>query len=269
MTTSRTKTEIDPVEFSLYPKRSYNEEYQRTGFHYAFMSPDNKMCHGWVKCRDFLQDALRNQLTGRADEIYSFKYDPESDPEVATEQTSILVKRLPVPDTDEKKSEFDNMIMAGLKLVNYYEKAHKLGKASQCVRASHKGQDQYVYLFRGPGVWSQGPIMISLYTFLIRLGYFLPEFKDEKSLMDVYDSIINHESQDNDCRYLKTIHKHIHTVLKYKKKHLFKQKGKEEILFSDTPMNTFHHNSGIVSLSMLKNPEKKINDEFKKLFEEE
>ena len=75
------------IKFSPYQTLHYAEEYQVTGFHYAFMSTDGKMCHHWIKCRDFLQDALRNQLTGRSDAIYSFAYKPGKDPEVDTKTT--------------------------------------------------------------------------------------------------------------------------------------------------------------------------------------
>jgi hypothetical protein len=259
------------VEFTLYPSKSYSEEYQITGFHYAFMSSDNKMCHHWIKCRDFLQDALRNQLTGPKDQIYSFNYNPDADPKVETNKTLMLVKKSPTPPDTKGKKNFDEMMKSALQLVNHYEKAHNITPRSKIVKAKHAGTDQYVYLFQGPGVWSQGAIMIAIYTFLIRLGHFKPVFKDEASLMKAYEKIIADKSGSNDTKYLKTVYKNLHPALKNLDKHLFKKPGHKKgnkVLFHDSEMNSFHHHSGIVSLSQFNTPEKGLNDEFRKIFAE-
>lgn len=257
------------IEFTLYPTKGYSEEYQVTGFHYAFMSSDSKMCHHWIKCRDFLQDALRNQLTGRSDQIYGFYYQPGVDPKVDTKTTRMLVKRIPVPTSDTAKREFDEMMKSALELVNYYEKAHKLTPRSKLIKAHSSGADQYAYLFQGPGIWSQGAVMIALYTFLIRVGFFRPKFKDEASLVKEYNRIIEDKSKSNDTRYLKTVHKNLHLAIEHRAKHLFKKPGHkkdDKVLFHDSPMGGFHHHSGIVSLSMCNTPEKGLNDDFRKIF---
>jgi len=161
------------------------------------------------------------------------------------------------------------MMKAALKLVNYYEKAHKLTPRSTLMRATHSGTDQYVYLFQGPGVWSQGSVMIAIYTFLIRIGFFKPNFKDEDSLMKEYSRIINHSNGSNDTRYLRTVHKNLHLAIEHRDKHLFKKpdyKKGDKVLFHDSNMNSFHHHSGIVSLSQFNTPVKELNDEFRKIF---
>ena len=76
-------------------------------------------------------------------------------------------------------------------------------------------------------------------------------------------------NQVNDTRYLKTVHKNLHTALKHRDKHLFKKPGwktGDKVLFHDSPMNSFHHHSGIVSLSQFSTPEKALNETFRKLF---
>lgn len=255
-----------PVKVQMYSNKHYAEEYQVTGFHYAFVSSPkdgNRMCHWWVKCRDFLQDALRNQLTGRNDQIYGFAYRPKDDPPVDTETTRIMVKRIPKPASETLRKEFDEMMISGLKLINFYEKKYSFKPLSTITRVDH---DDYPYLFVGPGVWSQGSVMISIYTFLIRLGYFKPAFTDEKSLMAAYDKIIGNGQQTNDTRYLRTVYKNLDPALVNIEKHLFVQKGKTKILFHDSNMSSFHHHSGIVSLSQFNTPESALNNEFKKIF---
>ena len=259
--------ESKTIEVKPYPSKHYAEEYQVTGFHYAFMSKDNQMCHHWIKCRDFLQDALRNQLTGRPDQIYSFHYQPGKDPEVETVRTLMLVKRVPDPKSDAEKKDFDEMMKAGLKLINHYEDAHKFTPRSKAIKV--KMGSQYPYLFTGPGIWSQGSVMIAIYTFLIRIGYFKPKFTNESSLMKEYEKIIGGSKQTNDTRYLKTVYKNLHLALEHRDKHLFKPKGwkkGDKVLFHDSQMGSFHHHSGIVSLSQFCTPVKELNDEFRKIF---
>ena len=259
------------VEFSLYKTINYCEEYQQTGFHYAFMSAKREMCHHWIKCRDFLQDALRNQLTGRNDAIYSFAYRPGKDPAVETKKTLMLVKRVPTPATAVAKKDFDEMMKAALRLVNHYERAYKFTPRSTITKATDKSGKEYAYLFKGPGVWSQGSVMIAMYTFLIRLGFFKPVFKGEKALMLEYNRIIKNKQQTNDTRYLKTVYKNLHLALEHRDKHMFKKKGHkkgDKVLFHDSPMSSFHHHSGIVSLSQFNTPEKGLNNEFREIFKQ-
>lgn len=260
-------TKAKMVDVKPYPSKHYAEEYQVTGFHYAFMSANNEMCHHWIKCRDFLQDALRNQLTGRSDIIYSFTWRPGQDPEIETARTLMLVKRIPDDKDAAKQKDFDGMMKSALKLINHYEDAHGFKPKSKIAKVNLPGQ--YPYLFTGPGIWSQGSVMIAVYTFLIRLGHFKLNFKDETSLMEEYERIIKGQKQTNDTRYLKTVYKNLHLALEHREKHLFKPVGwkkGQKVLFHDSNLNSFHHHSGIVSLSMFNTPVKELNDEFRKIF---
>lgn len=256
------------VKIKMYPSKNYAEEYQVTGFHYSFVSsPENgsMMCHWWVKCRDFLQDALRNQLTGRNDAIYSFAYKPGVDPEVDTKRTRILLKKVPTPKSAESIKDFDEMMASALKLLNHYEKKYGLKPLSKVFKVD---DPSLPVLFIGPGVWSKGSVMISIYTFLIRLGHWKIKFKTDAGLMKQYETIINIEpnKQTNDTRYLKTVYKNIDPALENIDLHLFKQKGKKNILFQNSVMSSFHHHSGIVSLSQFNTPEPSLNNTFKKIF---
>ena len=56
-----------------------SEMNQTVPFQFAFVTKQNKMCHQWVNCRDYLQDAVRVALTGKPCEIYGFKYELEKD----------------------------------------------------------------------------------------------------------------------------------------------------------------------------------------------
>lgn len=256
---------IKEVKVEFYPDKPMSEEYQMTGFHYAFLSSPkdgSKMCHAWIKCRDFLQDAVRNHYTGRNDSIYSFTYNPKTDPKLDLAKTRMLVKRIPHPNTDALRKEFDKMMKCALQLINHYEKAAGIKPMSKLLKVDD--DKMYSYLFVGAGEWTQSSILISLYTFLIRIGHKKIEFKDEKELVAAYGELIDPKNkQTNDTRYLAATYKHFHAVLDNRKKLMFKQGDK--ILFGNNPMDSFHHNSGIVRLCQFGTSEKSVNDEFRKI----
>ena len=236
------------MKIKAYPNKSLSEEYQVTGMFFAFLSVKNEMCHTWIKCRDFLQDAIRNQLTGRADAIYGFEYNPKKDPKIDLKKTRLLIKGVKLDDT----------IKYSLQLVNHYENAAGFKPRSKIAKVDD------MYIFLGPGEWSQSSVLISLYTLLIRLGCRKIEFKDEKDLVKMYEALINEKNNVvNDIRYLKSIYKHIHTVLENQSDIMFKQKDK--ILFGDAQIGSFHHNSGIVSLCTNRIADEKLKAKFEKI----
>jgi hypothetical protein len=231
-----------------YPTKSLAEEYQITGMHFVFLSVKNEMCHTWIKCRDFLQDAVRNQLTGRADAIYGFKYDPKVDPKIDLKKTRMLIKGI----------KLDETIEYSLRLVNHYEKVAGFKPRSKITKVDD------MYIFLGAGEWSQSSVLISLYTLLIRLGCQKITFKNEKELVKAFENLINRKNNVvNDIAYLKSVYKHINTVLENRSDIMFKQKDK--ILFGDTQIRSFHHNSGIVSLCTNKIPDEKLKTKFAKI----
>jgi len=238
------------MKIKVYPNKSLSEEYQVTGMLFAFLSVKNEMCHTWIKCRDFLQDAIRNQLTGRADAIYGFKYNPKEDPKIDLRKTRLLIKGV----------KLDETIEYSLQLANHYENIAGFKLRSKITKVDD------MYIFLGPGEWSQSSVLISLYTLLIRLGCKKIEFKNEKDLTKAYETLFkDQQNSTNDVRYLKSIYKHIHTVLENQSAIMFEQKDK--ILFGDAAIGSFHHNSGIVSLCTGKVADEKLKVKFKKILE--
>ncbi len=235
------------MKIKFYQTKSLSEEYQPTGMYFAFLSVENEMCHTWIKCRDFLQDAVRNQLTGKDDKIYGFCYLPKTDPKIDLKKTRLLIKGVK-----------DEVIKYSLQLVNHYEKAAGLIPRSKIVKTDD------MYIFIGPGEWSQSSVLISLYTLLIRLGYRKIEFKNEEELVKAYEALISSKDASvNDIRYLKSVFKHMHTVLENRKLLMFKQKDK--ILFGDTIIGSFHSCSGIVALCSNTFADKELASKFEKI----
>ena len=240
------------MKIELYPTKSLAEEYQPTGMYFVFLSTKNEMCHTWIKCRDFLQDAIRNRLTGKDDSIYGFCHFSKKDPKIDLKKTRLLVKGV----------KLDEVIKHSLQLVNHYEKITGLTPRSKIVKVDD------MYLFIGPGEWTQSPVLISLYTLLIRLGCQKIKFKNEEELVKAYETLINNQKVNNinDVRYLKVVYKYIHTVLENRNLLMFKQEDK--ILFADATINNFHPRSGIVSLCNHTIADEKLKDRFKKILGE-
>lgn len=242
---------------------------QPTGFHFALVSDPKdgrKQCHTWIKCRDFLQDATRNALTGRADQIYSFRYDPKKDPKIDFRRTRVVVKKLPHPANDAQRADFTEMMQSGLAMIKHFETYAKWTPKTKLykVRGDLK---QYSFLFLGPGEWTQSSFGISMYTFLIRLGYLKIKFKTSEDLTKQFEKLSENPT-NRDMNYLKTAHKHFYTLLDHHDKLKYKQPGQDKILFHDNGIADFHNRSGIVNICRCNTPDNKLNAELKKLLKQ-
>lgn len=235
--------------------RSLSEIYQQTGFCFAFVSPPRtglKMCHEWVKCRDFLQDAVRSTLTGNSCSIYGFSFDPAVNPPVDLKKMRILVSKHGLKDED--LPEFRNKIRAGLSLVNHFEKQAKVS-LSKLQEMPTKGSDKkVVWMFTGPAMWVKSPFLVSMYTYLIRLGDKELKFKNapqlKKALKELTLSKDRTTSVDNDVKYLKEMWQKLHIIIKHRKELFVEEGGFDRVYYLEKyGISAFHNNGGILSLS--------------------
>lgn len=120
-----------------------------------------KQIHQFIKCRDFLGDALFATHHGKQFGIYGFRFDG-SKIKVDTEKTILLIRYNGL----EK-------LQNGLNLLNYLErKAH--WKKSRIIDLGAKDGSCPIYLALGSKKWVSSPQLISLYTLLLRLGAVMP-----------------------------------------------------------------------------------------------
>ena len=238
---------------------SLDEIYQKTGIMFAFVSSIEdglEMCHQWVKCKDFLADAVRTQLTGNKFNIYGFHFSIDKNPPVDLNVTRIAVSTEILDDL----VGFEQKMISALKLINHFEDymgvpLSRLDKVD--ITGSSK---KAIYLFTGPQEWIKSPFLISMYSFLIRLGDKNFNFSTIEELKKQFEILVNENSdtltgayipiEDNDTNYLATIGAHIHNVLNNRNK-LFNINGKNTfhpIYFENLSENQFHNNMGILSL---------------------
>lgn len=233
------------------------EESQQTGIVFSFVSADNKQCHPWVKCRDFLQDAVCSTLTKKPCNIYGFVFDPsnEANAPVQMDKTLLLVSQQGLLNIQPEKMsnhkdklvEFESKMVAALKLINHYEEI--LGEAPSKV-TKHKDESKWYWLFEGPSFWIKSPALVSMYSFLIRLGDKEIEFKTDQDLQEQYKELVDSDtSNDKDVSYLKVCRNKLHIVIEKAKEVLLDGGDIDKDYFDkEITTRTMHNKGGIRSL---------------------
>lgn len=244
---------------------SLNEIYQQTGMLFSFVtSPAKglKQCHQWVKCRDYLHDAVRAVHTGKDFRIYGFFYDPKKNPHTDLKKMRMLVTKAGMTKADLVK--FKKAMKNGLLLLNHYEGL--MGAGLSKVQEVNADKDKHVWMFTGPKVWMNSPSLVSMYTFLIRLGVKEIKFKDNKELRDKLEALSKSQHADNDTSYLTSMWSHLDWVAKNYKKYLIGKDGIDDIYNNSTVnIDRFHNNAGIKSLIDCCSPLPERNNVLEKL----
>lgn len=246
--------------------RSLTELYQNTGMVFAFVtSPKNggKACHEWVTCRDFLHDVIRSQITSRACSIYGFKYDPQKNPNADINKMRMLVSKHGL--SKDEVGSFKAKMKASLALLNHFEVYAGVSLSTlKAVNPENSGEAA-VFMFTGSSMWIKSPFLVSMYTFLIRLGDKKIKFKDAEDLKKKLKALHAIDLDDRDSKYLGDCWNKLHTIIKNRKMLFTPKNGALDIYHSSYSTNTFHNCGGIVSLSTSLTPDKKLNAKVKEL----
>lgn len=281
------------MKVEWYPDKQMSEIYQQTGMQFAFLSPEKdgfKQCHPFVLCRDFLHDAMRAHLNKNRWEIFGFEYEYGEYPPLDTSCIRVLVRRKiltsrpedlrkinkPLRDSIRKfKRDMDD----SLQLLNYYE--DMAGLPISTIDEIKDANKNPVFVFTGSPVWMTAPYLISLYTFLIRLGDKEFDFKDnsiEKNyerLMGMYaDNKYTHELDgkqkkfDNDISYLRKNWDKINIIMTRREKLFGKDEEFHKGYFDKSiPAESFHDRCGIYSLCCYRSPEENLNKKLKEMID--
>lgn len=139
----------------------------RDGLEFALVSPDYRQSCIFVHCKDFLQDAVMAQVVNERKGIYSFYYDPIQHPPVSLDKTRLLL-------TNSMDQDFRDRIPHSLDFLHQIERELKILKTKCWEVPKPQVPLQYrrcgVFLLEGSRRWLYSPVMISLYTLLIRVG---------------------------------------------------------------------------------------------------
>ncbi len=238
------------IKVKKYEKTaSLGEIYQKSGLVYAFLSAPRDgtaQCHPFVKCRDFLHDAVRAAVNNNKVSIYGFKYDPNEDPKIDLKRTRLLLR---YPDLEVKK--FATIINTAVKLLHHYENMMGL-KVKTSIYKSTDGD----YIVTSSNVWLKSPILTSTFSLLFRIAELQPEFDidNNASLITSYkkiiDSVKDIKHKDNkDVLYLSKIYDRLHIILEnYGPLCNVNKSFFSDILRKEIDINNYHNNTGIISL---------------------
>ena len=239
-------------------KQQLSEIYQNSGARFAFISSPkkgSKQCTPWVKCRDFLHDAFRAYVTKSSCKIYGFSYQFGKDPDIDTLRTRMLVRydkpAGPLTDTLITKGN----ITRGIALVNHYERMAEIPTLTSAYKLDAKLNpelDKDVWVVTGPQFWLRSPALLSMFTFLLRLGEKkeIQGFDSNEQLEAIYQKIASPNAPDNDLKYLSKNWKLLGVVVKNAEELLFNGNLYESCITLVPPMrtSTYHDKMGITSL---------------------
>jgi hypothetical protein len=238
------------VEWFKNPK-SLSEIYQQTGMCFAFVSSPKdgrKACHEWVKCRDFLHDAVRSQIIKKPCSIYGFTFNHSINPPIDLKKMRMLVSKLDM--TNDGIEDFRRKMKCSLILANHFEKLAKTSLTKMEEVDTKGSTKKAVFLFTGPEFWVTSPFMVSMYTFLLRLGYKELKFNtaaDLKSELKMLSE--NKKLQDNDTGYLTASWDKMHKIIEKRAELFPKKDGVHDIYLKDCNINSFHNTAGLFNLS--------------------
>jgi len=260
--------------------KSLAEIYQATGIFFSFVSSPKSetgrmQCHEWVKCRDFMPDAARAMLTKGSCSIWSFTYKYGKNPAIDMKKMRMLVTKKGMKSAKEAAA-FRKKMEHGLIMVNHYEKMAKISltKMYECDHEGMKGKHDSVFMFYGSGIWMKSPFLISMYTFLLRLGDKELTFKTnadlKKALKKVNDDykagkFRTSQGNDNDGNYIGASWDKLDLIMKNRKKLFPEKKGFHDIYFGDYTISQFHNNTGVLSLVRASTPDTKLNARMKEV----
>ena len=124
-----------------------------------------------------------------------------------------------------------------------------------------------MWLFTGPGNWVRSPFLVSMYTFLIRLGdkcEVMSDFSTTEDLIKRFGAIgrLSAKNGDNDVSYIKSCADKMHLLVK-NADILFFNNGTSEVdpIFErdDVSLSSFHNGCGIWSLCRSSSPDEELN----------
>lgn len=247
---------VEQVELKPFNNpKSLSEIYQKTGFHFAFVSKNLEICHEWAKCRDFLHDAVKTQITGSPSNIYGFTFDKAKNPEIDLKKMRMALIK------EGAEGNIADKAVSALKILNHFENHANisLSKMKEVTTSGPKAKKR-VFLYTGSATWLKSPFLVSMYSFLIRLGDKELSFENAKDLKDKLKGLAEQtDTNDNDKSYLRTLWPVLHKILKNRKE-LFKQeKGFHDVYFKQYSIEKFHNYCGILSLAKAVTPDDDLN----------
>lgn len=274
--------EIELQKVKWNHKKNYlNESYQKTGFNFILASDNTssgilgmgkkkqiEACHEWVKCRDYLHDVVRCQLTSGSCDVYGFSYGVGKNPNLNLNKIRMLVSKETLitrdkPSAKEYLEDFKVVMAHSLTLLNHFENEAKISLSTLKYVDPEGSNREIVALFTGSHIWLKSPFLVSMYSMLIRMGDKKITFKSVKELEKEL-RLISKKGDDNDAAYLASLWDKLHLILNNRDKLFTEGKdGFHDIYYNKHNITSFHNNCGVLSLATFITPDKELNARMK------
>jgi hypothetical protein len=229
------------VRFTTF--RNHLIEGVSSGMAFGLVSEDFNQCSQFCHCKDYLQDAIWGRVNGKPCSVFGFKYDPD-----AKHQPTL--KRMRVVIANDQDQKFREKIPNVLDFMNQFEAALKMKptKATECEDPPKQYAKGGVFLLESSKRWLHSPVMVSLYTLLVRVG---PAHKIGTPFMETIKAVADGEAKaysSVDSYRLKSGMKGIERILKLGDQNIFAEDIGENYP-ANISSSTIHNSSGICSFS--------------------
>ena len=265
-------------------KHLYSNALDLDGPDFAFCSRDLKQASNFHLCRENLINEMfgfynkspyTKNVTPRKMKLLVQMY--SEDPDYYAENEFDVYEE----DLRKFKKKVERCMRRSLKLINFFERIAKWQQHTKLYEAIHKRLDDrgiVMYLFAGPGKWMRSPHMISLFTFLIRMGNF-KEWDSLRSLKDFekiskklikqnkYPEISYEESWPDINEHLRDIYAKIPILMKNWNR-LFGKKPSRYFFTEAIPNVKSRYGEGISRLCRGCAGDKETNEAFQKILKE-
>jgi hypothetical protein len=242
-TTQKTKSNKKRIKW--YEGRASLSQALSSGLEYAFVSKERKQCCPFVLCKDFLQDAVYNQVYKTKKSIYGFSFDPSKHEPIDLTKVRMVL-------ANSQDADFSNKIPACLDFINQIEACLGIVKTKTIVRECAFPPKKYkkggVWYFESNRRWLSSPVMLSLYTLLLRVGFCHKIGDTYNVTIERVSSYSSFEYQQGDRSKLYDSKKGIVRILKKGDKNIF-YKEIEKNYPKGISISTLHNDLGIVAFS--------------------
>lgn len=214
-----------------------------SGLQYALCSDKNEQACNFVYCKDFFQDAYQAYFCKTKRAIYGFSYDYKKNKPVSLKTLKLLLL-----NSSDKK--FSNKISSAQDFMNQIEKDLKMRGKTNFSQVSNPPEwyKRDIWLVETNKRWYSSPVMLSLYTLLLRIGFV---HKLGTNYVETIEKVCQGEIkpyQKNDHSYMKNGAKGLAYIL---------SKG-DKFIFGNDPLKNYpknisigdmHNRMGIVAFS--------------------
>ena len=262
---SKKKPKKVSIKWVKSPKYGGLSQSFSTGLEFCLVSDKNHQCSPFMFCKDYIQDAMHGVVNSMDRSIYGFSYKTTQKHHPSIQKAKFVV-------ANSSDSSMRDKVPCCLDFIHQIEEVLGIDEKTEILEALEVTDKTPAWLKKyfkcsiwsveGSARWLISPVMISLYTLLIRVGF---AHEIGKTFKETINDIMSGETKpytNCDTTRLKGAIKGINIILKRGDKKVFFKTMKANYP-RGLSMNDIHNTGGIVSFAN----ERKGSESHKKLME--